>query len=76
MEAFSSSMESGNTLIQKMNAITTHQDVSFLGADNKKKAILFHSPSNLGGSLIRPSNKVVCLIGLGPKAIPVILDEK
>ena len=76
MGAFSSSMESGNPSIQKMNAITSHLDISFLGADNEKRATLFHSPSNLGGSLIRPSNKVVCLIGLGPKATPVILDEK
>jgi hypothetical protein len=35
---------------------------------------IIHSPKNFGGTLLHPSNKVVCLTGLGHPAICVQLD--
>ena len=34
-----------------------------------------HNPHNFGGTLLRPTNKVGCLVGTGPVSIPVIVDH-
>jgi hypothetical protein len=44
-----------------------------LAANNKKEIAIIHHPHNFGGTLLCPSNKVGCLIGVGPSAIPVML---
>ena len=40
------------------------------------KIKFLHSPTNLGGTRIRPENKLVALDGFGDKSIPVLIDEK
>jgi hypothetical protein len=46
-----------------------------LAANNKKEIAIIHHPHNFGGTLLRPSNKVGCLIGVGPSAVPVVLNH-
>ncbi len=46
-----------------------------LAANNKKGIAILHHPHNFGGTLLRPSNKVGCLVGVGPSAVPVVLDH-
>ena len=38
------------------------------------KMKILHSPTNLGGTRVRPENKIVALDGLDSTAIPVLLD--
>jgi hypothetical protein len=52
------------------------QPYGFLLAANKKKgASNLHHPHNFGGTLLRPTNKVGCLVGIGPSAVPVVVDH-
>jgi hypothetical protein len=46
-----------------------------LTANNKKGIAILHHPHNFGGTLLRPSNKVGCLVGVGPSAVPIMLDH-
>jgi hypothetical protein len=46
-----------------------------LTANKKKRASILHHPHNFGGTLLRPTNKVGCLVGIGPSAIPVVVDH-
>jgi hypothetical protein len=41
----------------------------------KKGASILHHPHIFGGTLLRPTNKVGCLVGIGPSAVPVIVDH-
>ena len=50
------------------------KDVIFLG-NIKGKITLFHSPTNFGGTRARTTNKVAFLLGLGPEATAVLLNE-
>ncbi len=52
------------------------QPFGLLLAANKKKGItILHHPHNFGGTLLRPSNKVGCLVRVGSSAVPVVLDH-
>ncbi len=52
------------------------QPFGLLLAANKKKGItILHHPHNFGGTLLRPSNRVGCLVGVGSSAVPVVLDH-
>jgi hypothetical protein len=46
-----------------------------LAANNKKEIAIIHHPNLFGGTLLRPSNKVGCLVGVGPSANPVVLNH-
>jgi hypothetical protein len=46
-----------------------------LVANKKKEVSILHHPHNFGGTLLRPTNKVGCLIGIGPSAVPIIVDH-
>jgi hypothetical protein len=46
-----------------------------LVANDKKEVSILHHPHNFGGTLLRPTNKVGCLVGIGPSAVPVIVDH-
>ena len=47
-----------------------------LVANNSKEVQIIHHPHNFGGTLLRPTHKVGCLVGMGPNAIPVILSHQ
>ncbi|KAL3809165.1 hypothetical protein ACHAXA_004664 [Cyclostephanos tholiformis] len=36
--------------------------------------MILHSPRNFGGTRTRPENKLVCMLGLGPQAVSVVVD--
>ncbi len=36
--------------------------------------MILHSPKNFGGTRTCPNNKVICMLGLGPQAVCVLLD--
>jgi hypothetical protein len=41
-----------------------------------KEIIILHNPNSFGGNLLHPTNKVGCLVKMGPTAIPVIVDHR
>ena len=60
--------------ISKLRDLVEDEDLIFLG-NIKFKIILFHIPTNFGGTRARTTNKVACLLGLGPEATAVLLNE-
>ena len=60
--------------ISKLRDFVEDEDVIFLG-NIKGNINLFHSPTNFGGTRARTTKKVACLLGLGPKATAVLLNE-
>ena len=60
----------------KLSTLTSDPDMILFAADTESTMITLHSFTNLGGSLLRPSNKVVCLTGSGHAGVPLIVDEK
>jgi len=60
----------------KLSLLLNDPDTVILGADTEGTIIPLHSFTNLGGSLLHPINKYVCLIGSGPVGVAVIVAEK
>ena len=60
--------------ISKLRDLVEDEDVIFLG-NIKGKITLFHIPTNFGGTRARMTNKVACILGLGPEATAVLLNE-
>jgi len=46
-----------------------------LVATSTRAITVLHNPHNIGGTLLRPTNKVGCLVGTGPVSIPVIVNH-
>lgn len=74
MAAFTGALDSGKSEGDKIKNLTDNQNNVFLSVDGNGMIKVFHSPKNFGGTLLRPSNKVACLTGLGRLAICVQLD--
>jgi hypothetical protein len=71
---FTGAMDLKASLGKKMTKLV--QPFGLLLAANDKKGIaILHHPHNFGGTLLRPSNKVGCLVRVGPFAVPVVLDH-
>ena len=69
---FTGTMDLEASLGEKMTKLV--QRFGLLLAANEKKGIaILHHPHNFGGTLLRPSNKVGCLVGVGSSAVPVVL---
>jgi hypothetical protein len=49
--------------------------VIFAAGENKK-LLTFHSFKNAGGTLLRPENKLMCLLGTGASAIAIKINSK
>jgi hypothetical protein len=45
-------------------------------ANNSKEVSIIHHPHNFGGTLLCPTHKVGCLVGMGPNTTPVVLDHQ
>jgi len=75
MEEFGAALAADISNGDKLKALTEDQDTVILGADNNKQIIAFHSPHNFGGTRARKDVKVGCLLGFGPVAVGVIVDE-
>jgi hypothetical protein len=62
---------------QDTKMTTLNQSHAFLLTANLRKEILFlPNPTNFGGTLLRPTDKVGCLVGIGSKAIPTIVKHQ
>jgi len=46
-----------------------------LVATSTRAITVLHNPNNFGGTPLRPTNKVGCLVGTGPVSIPIIVDH-
>ena len=75
MGSFSLSMSSSQSADARMNSLTEDVDTVIFIADENKKVAVIHSPKNHGGTRTRPTNKISCLVGLGPQAACVVLNE-
>ena len=75
MESFSLSMSSTQSIGVRLNSFAEDVDTVIFIADLNKKVAVIHSPKNHGGTRNRPTNKISCLIGLGPQAACVVLNE-
>lgn len=75
IEAFTDSLSSDDTLVQKVRTLTEDLDTVFLAASPERLINIFHSPKNLGGTRVRPTDKIVCLLGLGASATGVLLNQ-
>jgi len=60
---------------RQLDYLTNDEDIVFLGTNASHEIQVFHSPKNLGGSVMRKFNKFVCLIGLGPNATCTEIDD-
>jgi hypothetical protein len=66
---FTGAMDFKASLEVKMRMLD--QPYGFLLAANKKKGVsILHHPHNFGGTLLCPTNKVGCLVGIGPPPSP------
>ena len=59
----------------KLALLTKDPDTVIFAADTDGTMIPLHSFHNLGGTLLRPTDKIVCLIGSGHSGVAVIVDE-
>ena len=59
----------------KLSTLISNPNTILFATDMEGTLITFHNFTNLGGSLLRPNNKVVCLTGSGHVGVPIIVDE-
>ena len=61
---------------ETIRSLTEDEDVIIMTVAPVTRKIKFlHSPCNLGGTRVRPDNKIVALDGFDDKATPVLIDE-
>jgi hypothetical protein len=72
LEAFSNILSSGDSNEAKLRALVKEIDTVILAADSNKNIMILHSPKNFGGTRSRPKNKVVCMLGIGPRATYIL----
>eukprot|EP00957_Ditylum_brightwellii_P210619 15365185-Ditylum_brightwellii.AAC.1 len=76
ISAFSLALQANKSLNAKIQSLAEDIGIVFLVADEDKKIAILHGPKNVGGMRTRPSNKVAAMVGLGPMAIRVLINEK
>ncbi len=74
LRAFSDILGAGVSTEAKLRDLVDEIDTVILGADPNKNIMLFHSPKNFGGTRSCPELKVSCMLGLGTRATPLLLD--
>ena len=73
---YSNAWSSAATQSSKLALLTNDPNTIIFAADAKGTVIPLHSFTNLGGSFLRPNNKVICLSGSGHVGVVVIVDEQ
>ena len=76
MMNFSKSITESLSDKDKINALTEETDSVIFIADDQGSITVIHSPTKLGGTRSRPELKIVCLVGMGPLATAVVLNDK
>ena len=72
---FTNAMDARANLEVKMTRLSQPFGLLLI-ANNSKKVSIIHHPHNFGGTLLRPTHKVGCLVGMGPNATLVVLDHR
>ena len=72
--SFSDILGAGISNDEKLKQLVEEIDTVILAADANKNVLTLHSPKNFGGTRSRPTNKVVCMIGLGVQGQYVSID--
>jgi hypothetical protein len=60
---------------ERIAAVSSTPDAIALAVNENRKIVIIHGVKNLGGTLVRPDNKVVALSGLSHEAKIVLLSE-
>ena len=76
ISAFTEASLSSISKKDRLNNISEELDYVVLTGDGFNKVQLLHSIKNVGGTRLRPENKILALIGQGPNSVPVIVDEE
>jgi hypothetical protein len=71
---FSSAWSQQTTPNEKVAFISNDNDIVLLAANANKTVAILHSFKNIGGTLLRPSNKFVCFMGTSVNATAVAID--
>jgi len=76
MALFGDAMEAQKSKIEKINDLVEDKDTVALikGKDGKVKAL--HNFKKVGGTRIRPEMELLCLLGLGARAIGIVVDPE
>ena len=73
--AYLSAWSNDTTSEAKLSLLTNDPDTVVLAGDNGNGIIILHSFKNLGGTILAPSEKLVCLLGTNQTAPVVIVNE-
>ena len=76
INAFTEASLLQNSKKNRLSNITEELDYVVLTGDGFNKVQILHSIKNVGGTRLRPANKILALIGQGPNSVPVIVDEE
>jgi hypothetical protein len=74
LQAFSDVLGSDVNKGTKLQQVTKEVDTVILTANASNRIMLLHSPRNFGGTWTRPANKLVCMIGMGPQAVSILVN--
>jgi hypothetical protein len=72
---FTNAMDTGANLEVKMMWLSQPLGLLLI-VNNSKEVSIIHHPHNFGGTLLRPTHNVGCLVGMGPNATSVVLDHR
>jgi hypothetical protein len=61
---------------QRFQTLTSDPNMVIFAAGENKKLLTFHGFKNAGGTLLRPENKLMCLLGTGASAIAIEINSK
>ncbi len=61
---------------ERFQTLTSDPNMVIFAAGNNKKLLTFHSFKNAGGTLLRPDNKLMCLLGTGASATAIKVNFK
>ncbi len=73
---YSNAWSSSTTHSSKLALLTNNPNTIIFAANAEGTTIPLHSFSNLGGSVLCPNNKVICLTGSGRVGVVIIVDEQ
>jgi hypothetical protein len=76
LQAFRNILSLGDSNYAKLQALVKEIDTVILATNASGNIMVLHSPKNFGGTRTHPDNKIVCMLGLGPHSICVLLDLK
>jgi hypothetical protein len=74
LQAFSNTLGSDVNKATKLQQVTEEVNTVILAANASNRIMLLHSPRNFGGTRTRPANKLVCMIGMGPQAVSILVN--